>query len=315
MKRAIIITYLMITLLSCAKEIKFDIDAPYQMAVNSLFSTNDSRIEVQLTGTQSIFDEPQPFDPLVNAEVVLFINGNKIVVRYDTDSKVYVADYQVNAGDVVELKAEAPGYDSVYSLSTQIASAEAKFELDTYEVSVEKEQREYDLTNGEHVVINDYSIQETGSCTITISNPSKENYYCIGYSLLHYYPDGAISKGRIDILTDNPIILHPYKNLSTDNIVNGGDVVSLTVGYGINNSFRTSNLQTGVQLPDKREIVIEVYSFSKDYYLFQSSIEKYNKSSSFLSEPVQIYTNIEGGVGIFTNYAIFRVTKTLPSPF
>jgi hypothetical protein len=40
----------------------------------------------------------------------------------------------------------------------------------------------------------------------------------------------------------------------------------------------------------------------KSYYQYHKSLHNYNDSEIPFSEPTLLYTNIEGGLGIFTSY-------------
>jgi len=50
-----------------------------------------------------------------------------------------------------------------------------------------------------------------------------------------------------------------------------------------------------------KSIGISLLSVSKDYYIFHKSLDNYkNNKDNFFAEPINVYENIEGGIGIFT---------------
>ncbi len=62
------------------------------------------------------------------------------------------------------------------------------------------------------------------------------------------------------------------------------------------------------RLPNRKKVNIFLQNISQDYYLNLKSLQVANECDGFLSEPVQIYNKIVGGIRIFGNYAS-NVTK------
>jgi hypothetical protein len=53
---------------------------------------------------------------------------------------------------------------------------------------------------------------------------------------------------------------------------------------------------------ERIEIVVELQSISREFYLYLHSREQNRTSGGFFSEPVPIFNNINGGIGIFAGY-------------
>ncbi len=61
------------------------------------------------------------------------------------------------------------------------------------------------------------------------------------------------------------------------------------------------------------KLIIRMYHLSKDYYLYKKTLDAYNSSfGSMFTEPVQIYSNIKGGIGIFAGKNISEYVIDLP---
>ena len=60
------------------------------------------------------------------------------------------------------------------------------------------------------------------------------------------------------------------------------------------------------------EIVVELQSISREFYLYLHSREQNRTSGGFFSEPVPIFNNINGGIGIFAGYtsSVYRFVVT-----
>jgi hypothetical protein len=51
-------------------------------------------------------------------------------------------------------------------------------------------------------------------------------------------------------------------------------------------------------------IYISLSKISNEYFLYESSYQKYLSSQgSIMAQPVQVYTNIENGLGVFAGYS------------
>lgn len=64
------------------------------------------------------------------------------------------------------------------------------------------------------------------------------------------------------------------------------------------------------------KVVGELRTVSKDYYLYHTSLSRQiaNKDRPFV-EPINVYSNIENGLGIFSGYALYRDSVSITSSF
>ena len=63
-----------------------------------------------------------------------------------------------------------------------------------------------------------------------------------------------------------------------------------------------------------RELYLEITSYSRDRYLYEITADQYTDDpfESLIAEPVQVHTNIDGGIGIFA--ARTRTLVPIPLP-
>lgn len=117
--------------------------------------------------------------------------------------------------------------------------------------------------------------------------PEEENYYRIKAWVRSY--SHSVQGARSDIYT-----LHPEKKFFTDAGIDGKNIVIFTddyLGYMGNKT-------------DSSFIVFRLFNTEKSYYLYHHSLDNYEGGDNPFVEPTPVYSNITGGLGIFSSYAI-----------
>lgn len=58
--------------------------------------------------------------------------------------------------------------------------------------------------------------------------------------------------------------------------------------------------------PPSDSSIVKIYLFNveKSYYQYHKSLDDYNDSGNPFSEATPVYSNINGGLGVFTSYTI-----------
>lgn len=122
--------------------------------------------------------------------------------------------------------------------------------------------------------------------------PGEENYYMLraegrGFSR-HYFPNYS------------PLPLLIEDNLVSDKNLDGKKFIRDT-DTGINYFMDF----------DSCNVVIYIYMLEKSNYLYQKSLNDYHRRMGPFSEPTPAYSNVHGGLGVFTSYtvdsAVFRL--------
>lgn len=123
---------------------------------------------------------------------------------------------------------------------------------------------------------------------ITFSDlPDENNYYCIkGFMTAYNTVDSSKTYSF-----EEPLYFE--KNLFTDSEANSENKIQLSTGMpGYFTSYDSAFLK------------IYLLNTEKSYYLYHRSLENYNQGDNPFTEPTPVYSNIEGGFGIFTSYTI-----------
>jgi len=162
--------------------------------------------------------------------------------------------------------------------------------------------------------------------TVTFNDPPGDNYYEIEVFTVRKEVVG------IDPNPDNP----PYifsdedrygmlKTFSFNPLTNSRDFDASqlrenTVLLFRDSEFKNQNIELEIlaqyngpantlkQLKDvlflELEVVVALRNVTREYFLYKTSLEKYfEKEGNPFAEPVNVFTNIENGLGIFTGFA------------
>lgn len=291
-KPIILYTLIATCIISC--EMVVDVDLPEfepSIVLNGVISP-DTTIMVALTQDKSALDNNWEFRYIKNATIRLFEN-NLLIGNLSTTNQegVYVLNYYPQRGKTYRIEAEKSGFETV--------SSEITIPADTASFNVTKVIREKDQYG-------DYIIK----LTYTLNDPKIENFYEVkvmtrnGYSKSEYYDYD------LDSLIVTPAYyywqewyywleganLDDFSDYSDhekfdDELFNGRQK-EFTLYFNEPHFYDISSDTTSFRL--------EVRNLSEAYYRFATTqnLQSMTGDSPF-SEPVQVYSNIENGFGIW----------------
>ena len=316
-----IITIIIIALafVSCEKEIEFKGEMSKPLLVVNGFITPDSVIKVQVSKSRFFLSKAESTFPRVtDAKVSLYINNSLLETIQHTENGMYVSTIKPLPGDVVKIVVEKSGETTVQTQTTV-----------PQKVYIEK----IDTLNSKIIYTSGYSdggIYHTDSSqTATVTNMlmrfsdniNERNFYRISMRIVEHYEDsiakksGFLSSDDIVFGTDNTNPLdggfsyNRYYEFS-DDVFNGKN-------YGLKISLYQSeyrkpdeNTKPGYEdtnapkIPLRVEYFVQLHSISRDYFFYLRSLSKNSDAMPFFTEPVQIHSNVENGIGIFGSYSI-----------
>jgi|GEM_PF-370142 len=288
--RKLLYLLLVLSLVSCLKkEIPFEgKDAKSLLVLSSTFST-DSLMKVYLSPTKSVVGKDVKIDLLTDrqASVDVYDGDNVESLIYDADKKAFVGLKKATEGKKYTIKAIADGLDDVE------ASVFVPTVVEITNVSIFENYRS--------------DSYEDRRFRFSFKDPEAKNYYKV--SLFSTYKEVNVSKfqtveftskddvfkGKSDGIGDS--FEDEYSNrfgVFTDDFIGGKD-------YTIELNLASYNLST---YADDFKLYVSLQSISEDYYLFLKSYElQLEAGDSPFSEPVQIWSNVEGGAGIAAAYS------------
>jgi len=316
MNRLKIYTLLVIAgflIVSCQKDIVFNGRVTTPLLVVNSFITPDSVISAHISESQFFLSSQQTFNLIDNATITLYVNGiEKEKMTHTTDGQ-YFAAYKPVMGDSIRYRVVAPGKSDV-SCATAIEPQTTILSLDT-------------------------ASTPTGSTTPVIDYQSKDGsvptYDTIGYvtgrrlKFVLNFTDNANKQNfyRLVVITKTTTTYGEQSDysFSFDDLVSGNtnkDALGFSTSFSTNSyNVFTDDLFNGEHYPltfsitnDKYvfspgyeqptpqvEVTVNLQSISKSYYYYLKS-RAVSGENSFFSEPVQVYNNVVGGIGILGSY-------------
>lgn len=300
----------LIALVSCEKEIEFNGEITEPLVVVNSFLVPDSTIRVSLTKSRFFLDSKTQFDKIDDATVRIVINNDQQETLQFAGKGNYTGNYQPRPGDSVAIVVRVPGYTEEIRSSAVIPAVSNIISVDTLSKRLVKRIPGQYNDDTVFVWINEYEM-EMG---IKIKDPSQiKNFYRLSVIYNELFLNDP------NHFTNRHFLYFNLQGISTES--SGGGLISI-IDAEQQKEFHVFN----DELFDGKEIVIRfkmnlylidypsgenptpteisyhvnLQSISQPVYLYLKTNEAMDDViSELFSEPVQIYTNIENGIGIF----------------
>lgn len=314
MKRLFLSGMAMCALLtSCYSEIDFGELMPEPRPVVNAIASPDTVVIASISHTYSL-DENVDDLFIKNADVQLTVNGGyheqMTMVEYDDTTDryeprqvvAYVSAYRPQPGDRIEITASTPLGEArcsdVVPHPIEITGVETTLTLNSDGSIVWDDDGSYIATTYDAT----YHVQFHDPAGV-------DNYYLVNVSSDYYLYSSGIYIDYIDPLFE--MQNQDITNIGSDNLLRNGwgwtfsdDGID---GMDYSLSLREEGMTLGNQesQPQLRHRRIRLYSISENYYKYLRSLLKdEQRDESALGdigilEPVTIFSNIEGGTGIF----------------
>lgn len=119
--------------------------------------------------------------------------------------------------------------------------------------------------------------------------PGEENYYRLRFKILSYFHDDmrGVTLSEFQIRED-----YMLSDKSMD-----GKEITVKTDSGLN--FITD--------ADSSFAVVYIYNLEKSYYRYHESLKNQSRGDNPFSEATPVYSNINGGLGVFTSYTVDSV--------
>lgn len=325
MKRIPILIASMLLLAACEKQIDLDIEYTEPQVV--VMSQNDADDPVSLTltysrpiyGTYYVRNGEDYFQQITNATATLSVNGGNAITATRNGNR-YSFPYTPAAGDNLSLQISVPGKDKVTATATvPTAPSVANVTFSHPDTSM---------------IYSNYYENSTVNLTLT-DNASSTDYYsirvrCIDtcYAVIRNYYDSIT--GYDTVYNDRYLEFECIDNILIQNSDLGSMVELDPTGamryYGDELLFTDANINGqqhtiklspysyveyypeigdysfyGEMTEYSARLIVEVSALTRDQYLFRQTMQSYTYDDmiGLFSEPVQVHSNINGGIGIF----------------
>lgn len=269
---------------------------PSRLVVNCFF-TNDSIWEFQVSKSLSVLDNAD-LSYVQNATVKLFKDSVLIetITELDNNALYSTTSSLPELGHEYSIEVSSPDFEKTLKAKEYSPNA-----VKVSDVSVIIKDSVFHVwTNNDRIR---YGGRVEGSFNILFSDPGGvENYYQLSifyYDTVYQNYDSEefyIRQREVPLETEDAAVENNEDNytrlLLTDKIFDG-------VNYQIKVDFRDHQ-------PRRDKVYyVKLMSINKSGYLYKKSIDAYNQAvNDPFAEPVQVYSNIENGYGIFSGYSI-----------
>ncbi|MDG2370840.1 MAG: DUF4249 domain-containing protein [Flavobacteriales bacterium] len=288
MKKSIAIIVLVFTISSCEKIIPFtgEITQP-KLVVNSLFE-NQNRWSVHISQSLSVLDTSS-LSNIENATVRIMDDQNNVVEILTHDfGGHYTGITFPQLGENYRVEAEASGFTSVYS-ENNLPTPISIISVDTNTTFVDDEEKlEMSITFSDPVNINNYYL-----VSVAAGGWFTDDYW----NGTSWVIDSTFYEFSIPILVDDPT----FENYGSNRWENNGiftdfsfDGQNKTIDIAINSG------EYEYKLDDLEYFEVRIYNITEAAYLYNKSYNLYqNASGNPFAQPVQVYSNVSQGFGIF----------------
>jgi len=206
------------------------------------------------------------------------------------------------AGAVYRLEVHTPDFPAV-AVHTRMPAAIPLGQLEWLQVTSRKVQ--------------DSLFFVQGLLRISFTDPASDSNF---YALHLYYPSPVKDTQPLPVDTVNGLFLNPVFFDTAD----PSAIFSLAAGQSylyeddlFNGQTKVSVLEIATLVSDTasrlKDLVVELRHLSPDYYRYHRSyMDQYLTVSQPFAEPLQVYSNVSGGYGIFAAYAASRKRIAFP---
>ena len=331
-KRYILIVLLLaVVMSSCEKVVDFDPGdvSPYVVVVSKPVS--DSLVSVYV-GYSRFFLDNREFKGVDNATVTITSGSNTSVGTYDPRC-FYYDDYYYygmdttfyggykftvcpHPGDTMRLSASVPGYDKNVTATT-VVPPQPQIEIVDYVIDTLDEDPYgssfyYRLrfrinSNGNKEFFNVKmffgGMKQTQDDTVWVWDTTQmiSEYFSVSDPIVN----NASLEGALD--GDDGSFYGRIMYFSSERFSGGAH--EFTMEFQYYNGFIDQTHINGLEMP----VVLEVQSMSEEMYRYDITSTGYTSDlDDLFSEPVQVYCNIKGGIGIFGASTNKRVKAPTP---
>lgn len=322
------ISILLLLLSACEKQIPIDIEDQEAKVVVHAQGETDSPLSMTITKSIPVFgmsyssDGVSQFPRVTDAQVSITVNGSSTPITASSIGNRHTLPYNPQEGDHIDLRIEVPGYPTLSSSTT----VPAKPQVGDLRLT---ESRQTNTDGNEDLNLTLFVPLTDREATADYYSITLERYDTAIYT---YYDDtGAVidHDTLIDIVSwfecqDQLIVteIDPADALDgvtvptffgsemlfSDQRING---VSHNIelnpylylgSYQAEGYYHNDQYCPNFTFTLRCAFVVNVYSLSHDDYLYRKTLQSAygDDLMGFFAEPVQIHSNIDGGIGIFS---------------
>jgi hypothetical protein len=280
---------------SCEKEISFDLDTPEDiLCLNCILEAGNDSVAIYVTKIQSV-ENDTAFTPVANARIVLTKGGQLLQGIVYRGKGRYLLKHKPEVGKKYEIRVEVDGYKTLNAETRVPVSpdAQAKYLPDTI----------YD----DYWATGYYTVPKI---VVDLKDTPEKDYYWFKMGVI-IYPEGNVWGSYTSIFKTDNLLFDEFNRYYDQDyqppFTNYEYIGSLRMDDEI---MLNNELQFSLSgIPPLTLFIINGDIHFDKYY--KSSIKQfltYEYDNLPVFEPVQVYSNITNGFGIFSSIAISKFT-------
>ena len=256
--------------ISCEEELIIKHTEETKIVVNAILQV-DEVIEVEVSKSRNILDSEDEIDWIRNADV--FLSGSEDLYKEQLvyqGNGIFVSQQIGRFSEIYDLEIHHPSYEDVDATAAMPDKAKGQLRL------IEIEDND----------------QSQSFFELEIENETDDNFY-IWEMFYETEVQQKISITSLDNKTDNIL---PDETQTREKIFMNAKKVNAQV---LNLSFVAEDLNP----ENASQVKVRLFSVNEDMYNYYKSLELYKNSVNNYIEPVEIFSNVNNGLGIFGAYS------------
>ncbi len=296
-KHIYLILILVLIFSGCEKEISLEFDTPDDiLCLNCILEAGNDTVAIYVTKVQSVQNDTA-FTPVENARIELTKDGQILQGIIYRGNGRYLLKHKPEVGKKYEIRVEVEGYEALTAETTipVFPDAHAKFKQDTI----------YDdyWVNGYRTV---------NKIVIDLKDTPTHDYYWFRLARIINFRGSPWGEYYISYKTDK-MYFDEFNRYYVQ------DISYPFTSYEYKGALRLDEqvfLNSEIQFSLAAKLPITLFVINGDVYFdkhYKSSIKQfltYDYDDLPIFEPVQIYSNINNGFGIFSSIAISKFDIT-----
>ncbi len=292
---------ILISSTSCEKKIDYQLETQIPKVVMYAFPMPDSSLNIHAGYTTNILSTDD-FEPIDNLTFTININNNELTTSFYPYGKKWhrVPNYIIEPNHTCKISYEINS-GSIVTGETTIPEPIKINKIDTIRTTASN---------------NEGDKETMLRCSIELNDPiNQTNFFQVRVDLLTTNSSNETSLETIEFIKEDKVFLIrddesvlladvDFQGTFTDYLFEGRTYrVNLLIPY---NFISTTNVD------EQKQLVFHLYTLTEEYYNFiRSTIEEEAFREYPVFEPVNLYSNVENGIGVVAGLSVDTDTISL----
>jgi len=299
---------------SCEEYIDYELDSSERKIVLNGFINPNEPVKINLSKSVSAADYIKKVEYISNAKVELYENNILVSELIYDELGFYISDFKPSENKTYTIKAEAEGFKNVYAQTT-VPSSVSILEINDDNLNIELyTEYGYSQYNIEGNLIFKFARAQNSNNFFLV------NTYTITGNIAYNYETNE----PVDTLwTKQSLWYNPAieSNTTTEYLY----IYDMFEGFVFSDEFSKSNFfdvniafssyfSNNSSVNSEKRLYFDAINFDETFFNYLKSKNLYsdNDGNPF-SEPVNVYSNVTNGLGLFTAYSIVTDSIVLVS--